>query len=430
MRVLKGIIGFMTGMLIISCQEKETSITNPKDYTIYLKVQNNQIVKEATNKLKFWNTKIKEDSLQITALAPAAAAYTELFQSTGDIKYLKLAEKVLVKSAEVAAIGKSGHLLALAHNYISQHRFIEAKEAAQGAYLLKTNIKASEMVLFDVSMELGEYENAQKYLERIASQSDYNFLIRLAKWNDYKGNLNATIRNMEKAKQIAESSKKEGLLLWSYTNLADYYGHAGRIKESYDHYLKALAIDPSNAYAKKGIAWIVYSYEKKPVEALTILDAITENYQSPDYFLLKAEIAEFQKEDITKKVNLKRYEQAVKDEQYGLMYNTHTALLLAEEYQKFDQALEIAEKEIQNRTTPQSYDLKAHILNLKGDHKKALAIAEKHILNKTFEPEANYHIAEIYKANDMKDAIVPIKEGLLESGYELGPITFRKVQGL
>ncbi|WP_299245323.1 hypothetical protein [uncultured Aquimarina sp.] len=430
MRVLKGIIGFMAVILIISCQEKETSITNPKDYAIYLKKQDNKTVKEATKRLQFWNAKIKEDSLQITALAPVAAAYTELFQSTGDIKFLKLAEKVLVKSAEVAAIGKSGHLLALAHNYISQHRFIEAKEAAQGAYLLKTNIKASEMVLFDVSMELGEYENAHKYLERIANQSDFNFLIRLAKWNDYKGNLDATIRNMEKAKQIAESSKKEGLLLWSYTNLADYYGHAGRIKESYNHYLKALAIDPSNAYAKKGIAWIIYSYEKKPVEALAILDEITSNYQSPDYFLLKAEIAEFQKEDITKKVYLKMYEQAVKDERYGFMYNIHNALLLAEEYKKFDQALDIAEEEIRNRPTPQSYDLKAYILNLKGDHKKALDIAQKHLLNKTFEPEANYHIAEIYKANDMKDAIVPIKEELLESGYELGPIIFRKIQGL
>ncbi|WP_299444068.1 tetratricopeptide repeat protein [uncultured Aquimarina sp.] len=427
MRVLKGIISIMIGILIISCQKEKTTITNSKDYAIYLKEQDNQTVKEAIKKLQFWNTKIKEDSLQITALAAAAGTYTELFQSTGDIQYLKLAEKTLTKSTSIAAIGKSSHLLTLAHNYISQHRFREAKEAAQGAYLLKTNTKATEMVLFDISMELGEYKNAEKYLGKIANYSDYNFLIRLAKWNDYKGNLDATIRNMEKARAIAESSKKESLLLWSYTNLADYYGHAGRIKESYDHYLKALAIDPSNAYAKKGIAWIVYSYEKDPVEALEILDAIAGNHQSPDYFLLKAEIAEFQKDDLTKKTNLKKYEGAVKNEQYGAMYNAHNALLLAEEYQKFKQALDIAEEEIQNRPTPQSYDLKAHILNLKGDHKEALAIVEKYILHKTYEPVANYHIAEIYKANNMQKAMDPIKEELLESGYELGPVTFGKI---
>ncbi|MFD2561491.1 tetratricopeptide repeat protein [Aquimarina rubra] len=430
MKASNCIIGVMVGILIISCQKQETTITNPEDYASYLNAQNNETAKEAIKTLQFWNTKIKEDSLQITALAPAAGAYTELFQSTGEIKYLMLAEKALTKSADIATIGKSGHLLALAHNYISQHRFIEAEEVAQGAYLLKTNTKATEMVLFDVSMELGAYENAQKYLKRIANQSDYNFLIRLAKWNDYKGNLDATIRNMEKALKIAESSKKESLLVWSYTNLADYYGHAGRIGESYKNYLKALAIDPANAYAKKGIAWIVYSYENNPEEALRILDAITKHHQSPDYFLLKAEIAEFQKEDNKKKVNLQKYEQAVNDERYGVMYNSHTALLLAEEHQKFDQALDIAEEEIQNRPTPESYDLKAHILNLKGAHKEALTIAEKYILHKTFEPVANFHIAQIYKANNLLEKANPIIEELVESSYELGPVIAQEIINL
>lgn len=417
-------------MFVVSCNKEETTITNPEDYAVYLTKHNNQTRKEAKEKLQFWNSRIKADSLQITALAPAATAYTELFHSTGDIAYLKLAEKALTKSVDVAAIGKSGYLLALAHNYISQHRFIEAKEAAQGAYLLKTNSKETEMVLFDISMELGEYENAEKYLQKIANQSDYNFLIRLAKWNDYKGNLDATIRNMEKALKIAENGKKKGLQLWSYTNLADYYGHAGRIEESYDHYLKALAIDPSNAYAKKGIAWIVYSYEYKPEEALKILDAVMSDYQSPDYFLLKAEIAGFQKNDTVKKINLIKYYNSVKDNRYGIMYNTHTALLLAEEYGEYDEALVIAEEEIQNRPTPQSYDLKAYILNLKGDHKEALTIAENYIVHKTFEPLANFHIAQIYKANNLSEKVSPIIEELMDSSYELGPVISKELMNL
>ncbi|SEL41513.1 Tetratricopeptide repeat-containing protein [Aquimarina amphilecti] len=430
MKISNNIIGFIVGVLIISCQKEETTITNPEDYTMYLKEDHSQIAEEAKERLQFWNSRIKKDSLQLTALGPAAATYTKLFQSTGDIVYLKLAEKALTKSTEIAAVGKSGHLLALAHNYISQHRFIEAKKAAQGAYLLKTDSKASEMVLFDVSMELGEYDNAEKYLEKFVNQSDYNFLIRLAKWNDYKGNLDATIRNMEKALKIAESSKNNDLQLWSYTNLADYYGHAGKIRESYDHYLKALAIDPSNAYAKKGIAWIVYSYEHKPEEALKILDAVMSDYQSPDYFLLKAEIAEFQKNDIARKINLIKFRNSIKDDRYGLMYNTHKAILLAEEYDEYDKALAIAEQEIQNRPTPQSYDLKAYILNLKGDHKEALSIAENYIVHKTFEPLANLHIAQIYKTNNLSEKVSPIIEELKESSYELGPVISKELMNL
>ncbi len=420
----------MISFILISCNRTEKIITNPNDYNVYLDQSQNAIADAATKRLRFWNTKIKEDSLQITALLPAADAYSQLFQTTGSIQYLKKAEMALSKSSEVAAIGRSGHLLALARNYISQHRFREAKQAAQKANRLETNNKSAKMVLFDVSMELGEYDNAQIFLDSIANQSDFNFLIRLAKWNDYKGNLDATIRNMEKARGIAESSKKTGLLLWTYTNLADYYGHAGRIKESYDHYLKALTIDPSNGYAKKGIAWIVYSYENNADEALRILDLITKSYQSPDYFLLKAEIAAFKKEDSIKKVNLERYELAVKDKQYGSMYNSHTAMLLANEYQEFDKALEIAEKEIENRPTPQSYALKAHILYLKGEYRQALDIAEKYIVNKTFEPVANFHIAQIYKANNLPEKANPIIEELTESSYELGPVVFQEITNL
>ncbi|WP_282079471.1 tetratricopeptide repeat protein [Aquimarina algiphila] len=426
MKIINLICVLIMGTIIISCQKSENTVTNSKDYVAYLQKKENQVQKDALVQLKFWNAKIKKDSMQISAMGKAAQVYSNLFQTTGNIKYLKQAEQILTKSVEIAAIKKEGYLLALARNYISQHRFREAKTAAEGAYMLNPN-KASKMVLFDIYMELGEYDKSKKHLEGIVDQSDYNFLIRLAKWNDYQGNLDATIRNMEKAKTIAESSKKEGLMLWSYTNLADYYGHAGRIRDSYEHYLKALQIDPSNSYAKKGIAWIVYSYEYNPEEALKIIEAIAETHQSPDYFLLKAEIAEYQGNKEDKEQNLKAYFEAINDQRYGDMYNTYTALLLAEEYQEYDIALQIAEKEISNRPTPQSYILKANILNLIGNHEQALKIAKEYVVDKTFEPEANYQVAQIYKANKLLDEINPIKKELIESNYELGPVLSQKI---
>ncbi|WP_271766079.1 tetratricopeptide repeat protein [Aquimarina algiphila] len=426
MKIINLICVLIMGTIIISCQKSENTVTNSKDYVAYLQKKENQVQKDALVQLKFWNAKIKKDSMQISAMGKAAQVCSNLFQTTGNIKYLKQAEQILAKSVEIAAIKKEGYLLALARNYISQHRFREAKTAAEGAYMLNPN-KASKMVLFDIYMELGEYDKSKKHLEGIVDQSDYNFLIRLAKWNDYQGNLDATIRNMEKAKTIAESSKKEGLMLWSYTNLADYYGHAGRIRDSYEHYLKALQIDPSNSYAKKGIAWIVYSYEYNPEEALKIIEAIAETHQSPDYFLLKAEIAEYQGNKEDKEQNLKAYFEAINDQRYGDMYNTYTALLLAEEYQEYDIALQIAEKEISNRPTPQSYILKANILNLIGNHEQALKIAKEFVVDKTFEPEANYQVAQIYKANKLLDEINPIKKELIESNYELGPVLSQKI---
>ncbi len=54
--------------------------------------------------------------------------------------------------------------------------------------------------------------------------------------------------------------------------------------------LKALALITYNAYAKKGIAWIVFSMIKIRKRQLRILDSVTATYNAPDYFLLKAEL--------------------------------------------------------------------------------------------------------------------------------------------
>ena len=96
----------------------------------------------------------------------------------------------------------------------------------------------SQKLLFDIHMELGNYPEAQQYLDSLRNMSDFDYLIRSAKWNDHKGDLKATIHFMEKAKENAEASKNSSQMLWSYTHLADYYGHAGRIEDSYDHFLK------------------------------------------------------------------------------------------------------------------------------------------------------------------------------------------------
>lgn len=416
--------------MITSCQKSEVQITNQKDYNTYLNLKRNNKTENLNLRLTFWNKKLNKDSTRIVALGPIAKVYSSLFQHTGDIEYLKKAEQTLLKSVEVAAIEKEGYLLALAKNYISQHRFIEAEKVAEKALKTNANSKASKMVLFDISMELGKYNEAEKYLESFANLSDYNFLIRLAKWNDHNGNLDATIRNMEKAKSIAEKSNKKELILWSYTNLADFYGHAGRIKDSYTYYLKALQIDPSNAYAKKGIAWIAYSYEQNAKEALRIINTIAKSHRAPDYALFKAEIAEYQKNKEAKIANFKQYFDIVKNPEYGDMYNTYNALIRAEEFDDYDEAIKIAVEETKKRPTPEVYSVLAHILNLKGEYKTALQIAETHVIGRTYEPEVYYHLAKIYKSNKQIDKIVPIKKELLESSYELGPVLIREIENL
>jgi tetratricopeptide (TPR) repeat protein len=212
--------------------------------------------------------------------------------------------------------------------------------------------------------------------------------------------------------------------------LADFYGHAGRIKDAYNHYLKALKLDSNDAYAKKGIAWIAFSYEKNPEEALRILNTIMVQHKAPDYYLLKAEIAEYMGNTAEKEKNIQAFMNAIDNKDYGVMYTSYAASVLSEELNNTDKALEIAQQEVKLRPTPQSYDLLAWTYHLQGNSAKALEIIETYVIDKTFEPVAMYHVAEILKVNGNTTTVADIKSELLESSFEVGPIMTEKIERL
>ncbi|ALM07421.1 hypothetical protein SB49_06095 [Sediminicola sp. YIK13] len=425
---MKYLFLFVPLLFLFSCQNSEQAqVTNQKDYDKFLVSSPSRTT---SNYYELWNSKIKPDSMQLTSFGIVAGEYNRYFQNTGDITYLKKAEQALEKAVEIAAIGKAGYQRALARNYISQHRFREALELAEAARLWGSGIEDTQSLLFDIHMELGNYPKAGKYLDSIKNMSQFGYLIRAAKWNDYKGDLDTTIRFMEMAKQKAEDSKNTSLLLWSYTNIADYYGHAGKIKDSYEHYLKSLQLDPQNAYAKKGIAWIVFSYENNPKEALRILDSVTKDYRAPDYYLLKSEIAAYENDKLKSLENLDKYYMAVQNPAYGDMYNVYNASLYLENTGQYEKAFMIAEKEVQNRPTPHSYDLLAYSYLKIGEKDKALDVVEKHIDGKTFEPNILYHTAEIYKANGKTSKVNELKKELSGAAYELGPDLADKISKL
>ena len=409
-------------LLLVSCNTESKQITNTKDYAVYLETSENEMLQLANEDFKFWEKKLEKDQNQFPYLAKAAASQSQIFNKTGKIEALIKAEKYLIQVNEATQYNKAGYLRTLARNYVSQHRFKEALALLKKAEINGEGLKGTQKMLFDVHLELGNFDEAKSYLEKIRKDSDFDYLIRLSKWSDHRGNLDAAIKYMEQAKAIAETSNMPSTKQWVYTNLADYYGHEGKIEASYKHYLKALELDPNDAYAKKGIAWIVYSYEKNADEALRILNEITKTYNAPDYHLLKAEIAEFKGDFDLKDEQLKLYAEAVKNPFYGDMYNTYNALLYAENDKQAAEALKIANIEIENRPTPQSYDLLAWTYFNQGSSVEALKVAEKHVVGKTSEPDVLFHLAKIYKANGKTEKAKRLKQELLESAFELGPL--------
>lgn len=429
MKTLK-IISLLVFSILSSCNYKPSQITKTSDYEKYLNIKENKSIDFANTEIKFWQTKFDATPNQVIYLGMLASNYNVLFQYTGDIKDLYKTEKLLTKYNEAYKYSRVSTVRALARNYISQHRFKEALNLANKALAIGEGRKETQKLLFDVQMELGNYDQALKNLKAIRDMNDYDYLIRLAKWCDHKGDLKTAITFMEKARDIAIEDDNKVLKIWSYSNLGDFYGHAGRIQESYDSYLKTLEIDPNYSYALKGIAWIVFSHERNTTEANRIITAIAKTHNTPDFYLLKSQIAQFSGDKSEEIANRRAYFSMLKKSDYGAMYNKYNVLIYADDKTTASKALEIAKIEINHRPTPDSYDLLAWAyLNL-GQNKKALEIAQKHVVGKSFEPKVQYHLAMIYKSNNIMEQVEPIKEELLSSTYELGPSLEKNVMKL
>ena len=121
----------------------------------------------------------------------------------GKIDHLIQAEKYLKKANKATNFSNAGYLKSLASNCISQHKFKNALELLTKAERIGEHLEGTQKMLFDVYLELGNYELAKVYLSKFVNFSDFDYLIRLSKWSDHEGDLDAAIKYMEKAKVIA-----------------------------------------------------------------------------------------------------------------------------------------------------------------------------------------------------------------------------------
>ncbi|MDZ7715370.1 MAG: hypothetical protein U5J95_04075 [Balneolaceae bacterium] len=338
---------------------------------------------------------------------------------------------VLYNVALNAPGGKTPEILqALAQLSISKHQFKKAQKYAFDALEIGYEKQASYALLFDVMMERGDYNLAQKNLDRLSNESSFSYLTRKSKYKDYEGDLDAAIKFMEQAaERVAYNAN---LTAWSNSNLGDMYGHANRIQESYAHYIKALEGENTSGsylHSLQGLAWIAYAHDKNFTLATKILEFVDEQLQSPDVKLTLAEIAEYQGNEEQKLAYLRSFVEEAKKPAYFGMYDAYLIDIAASSQLKDTQwAMELVKKELENRPSPQVYDLQAWTYFHQGNHEKALEIVQNHVEGQTYEPVPAYHMAKIYKANGMHEKAEPYFKESLGAAYELGLVIERDVR--
>jgi lipopolysaccharide biosynthesis regulator YciM len=425
---MKRILIVITGFVIVlsSCNSNKP-IAKSSDYNSFLNdgIGKDQ-VKKINQEIDFWQSRLQADTGSFVNMSEIASYQLRLFKATGNIACLKAGDSLLKRSSAKLNNTSPELLYSLSQTCVTQHQFLQSAQYIASAEKAKGDLYTIRLLEFDTYMELGKFVEAYKSLESLKDKSGFDYIIRRAKWEDHKGNLDRAIVLMEKAFEKVKD-KNKNLYSWVLSNLSDMYGHAGRVQEAYNGYISVLKKDPANLYCLKGIAWIAYSHDNNTKEAKRILQFILSQTQMPDLKLKLAEIAETEGDLEEKEKQIKEFVAIVAKPVYGDMYNKYLINIYTEETGEYQKAHTIAERELNNRFTPETCDWMAWVYYKKGDKKTALEFAKGYVNKMTFEPDAILHTAHIYAANGKTNEAKQMLEECLESSFEIGPLATKRV---
>lgn len=419
----------VAGFILMSCSDspQKESVSKQADYEIFLK--NTTVdLEPLNNKVSLWTSKIQKEPKGFIFYEKLGSTYNDLFEKTGEISYLSKADSLFAVSQKLTrGKWKVPSLLSLSSLAVKKHDFRKAAVYAVSARELTDEKFGPLLMQFDAEMELGNYEMAGGILAKNKRMESFDYLVRLSKYKDYEGDLDSAIYYMEKASDLVLSYQKERKL-WATANLADMYGHAGRIKDSYVNYLKVLSMDSTYDYALKGIAWVAYSNDGKTREAKKILQKLQAKTAMPNYYLLLADISEFEGNEIGAKSYTYQFLVEASKPKYEGMYSKYLIDVLIEQ-EKFEQALKLANQEVEKRPTPAAYDWLAWTLFKQGKTEDAIQLYRENVEGKTYEPDVIYHMGVVYHQAGEAGGKEYLKESL-EASYELGPLVAMEIKSI
>jgi hypothetical protein len=420
------IAGLLTAM--ISCKTK-TNIANVKDYGAFINPAFQKVqLQKNESEIQFWNNKLLQDTASYANMVEVGFNTLAHFKLTGNVNDLAFADSLFYRSLIKLNNKEASIYLALTQNAITQHKFKEAEQFIYTAEKIGADAGTINLLKFDVSMELGNYLAAELCLRKINNkEKNFDYLIRQAKFEDYQGKAEASIATMEKAYALLKYSNKKSTQIWVTTNLADMYSHSGRIQDAYNMYVKSLQLDSANLYALKGIAHICFVHDKNTDEAERIFKFILSTTDAPDLNLNLAEISEWKGDIKAKNEYLHTFLAKIEsNKRYGNMYNKYLVDVYLNDKLDIAKGLSIAENEMNNRRTPETYSWLA-LANYKANNiGLAMEIINKNVLNKTFEPHALY-TASVVLSKTNKALSEKLKVACKESEFELGPVKYARL---
>jgi hypothetical protein len=345
--------------------------------------------------LIFWKDRLDKAPLGYVEAQQFAGTLSGRFHLYGDITDLKTADSIMHWINLQYKEKDAGPIRTLAGYAMLQHRFTEANDLVQQALEIGSDRYASELLNFDAAFELGRTLLVKDILKKIRSTNEYGYFFRLSKYEHLQGELDSSIAAMNKAAELAGTST--GLRQTAISNTADLYMHAADTKNANELYMKSIKLDASDLHSLMGIGWIALVHDKKDTLAEKIFRFVQSKTKSPEVLWKLAQVAEQRGDSISEKKYADVFVGIVSDTVYGNMYNKYLIDLYSNFLNVPAKAVTIAERELKNRCTPQTYSWYVWSLFKNGQNDQALELYNKYVSGKPLEGLELYYMGKFMK---------------------------------
>jgi hypothetical protein len=342
--------------------------------------------------LEFWKSRVDTMPESFVNLQKYSAALSMRFHIDGDVRDLKKADSIMEKIAD--QYREPGPLLTLAGYKMLQHRFKEAKNYIDTVVAMKAEKYATQMMLFDASFELGDISQASMILKKNYAPGDYAYNFRLSKQDHYTGELDKSIEHMLKASELSGSSPY--LQTTALSNTADLYIHSGELKKAVELYKQCIRFNSCDFHSMMGLGWIALVHDRNEKLATKIFSFVHGKLKSPDPLFKLSQAAELTDANAAKKY-ARAFVQQASQPVYGNMYNKYLIQLYTGILNDPASALAIAQREMSNRTTPQTYAWLAWCLYKNGREEDALNVYRNYVSGRPLEALELYWMGKMMK---------------------------------
>jgi tetratricopeptide (TPR) repeat protein len=309
----------------------------------------------------------------------------------------------------------------LAGVLLMQHKFAASRAAAAAA--LELNVEDPDAIgaVFDASLAMGQYAEAESALARL-KPGTLGAQVRRAQWLDAQGKTEAAFDAFDRiCRQFVRSSGRPAVVAWCLTQLGAVE-HARSGPEAAEAMWEgALAAQPGYRGAIEGLAGLAAA-RGQWARAGQLLRRIAADAH-PDLYLREAEVATASGDTSLAREAEARFLAVAGRPENEALFGEVLALFYLERRDLWsrDSALALAERDVKRRPTIESFDVLSWVRFRRGELGAALAASNRARRWGSGSPTIEYHRARILAALGQERAAAALLRRALASRTLLAP---------